>query len=146
MYRKLPNFCEMRANWSKRLKVILFFIALILCLLSLGRKAGEDLKEVVGMSVRSHCATRFSMKFLLLHRLLQLKNVLPQILLSNAINNLRVDQWILLEECCRLLKPFAEFTDMLGMESDATISLVIPSIQALSVHLQVDLSPVTTIC
>jgi len=92
------------------------------------KQAGQELKEIAGKSVKSHCPTRFSIKFFIAERLLQLKEYLPQILHAHRIDNLTIDQWSLLDECRNLLKPFADYTEMLAKETEPTISLVIPSI------------------
>ena len=59
------------------------------------------------------------------------------ILAEYKINNHTVEQWDLLEYYRRLLKPFADFTDILAKETEATILLVVPSVDALSGFLQV---------
>ncbi len=102
-----------------------------------GKRAGEKLKVIAGKGVVLHCVTRFSTYFLLFDRLVVLKSFLPQILTEFKIDNLTVEQWDLLEDCRRLLKPFADFTDILAKETEATISLVVPSVDALSGFLQV---------
>ena len=79
----------------------------------LGKIAGQQLKKIAGKGVVFHCITRFSTNYLLIDRLLELKNYLPHILADNAINNLTAEQWALLEDCRRLMQSFAEFIEML---------------------------------
>lgn len=109
----------------------------IVTLFVLEKKAGQDLKKIAGKGVVLHCQTRFSTNYLLIDRLLELQPYLASILSANKIDNITVEQWALLGDCRRLLQPFVEFTDMLAIETDATISMVIPTVRALDRFLKV---------
>jgi hypothetical protein len=99
-------------------------------------KATEALINASGRKLVSSCATRWSTAYLVVHRLIEVKDSLPQVLLDHGLQMLQPEDWENLNNVDTLLQDFAEYTDIAGGESYITLSAVIPYYLALKLHLQ----------
>jgi hypothetical protein len=106
--------------------------------------ATTRLRELqVDLNVSQHqlvqdVSTRWNSTFYMLQRLLEQR--LPISVFcseSEAVSNLTPVQWTLLEGVVHLLRPFEEITRNMSSET-ACISLVIPTVKAISAHLEKD--------
>ena len=110
-------------------------------------KATEKLIKKSGKKLINACPTRWSSTFLMISRLLEVKSSLISVceeLGWNAqiLSNL---QWKQLEMTEKLLKPFTQYTTLTSGEERTTISLVIPVLLELEMHLQDEVSKYTYI-
>ena len=101
-------------------------------------KATEKLIKKSGKKLVNACPTRWSSTFLMISHLLEVKvslNSVCEELGWNAetLTNL---QWRTLEMTEKLLKPFAQYTTLTSGEEHTTISLVLPVLLELEMHLQ----------
>jgi hypothetical protein len=99
-------------------------------------KATEMLRNLAGKKLLSDCPTRWSSTFLLLERLLNVRDHLETVLKELNWDGLQLRQWKTIENVVDLLRPFAEYTDLSGGEEYTTISGIIPILMELSLHLQ----------
>ena len=98
-------------------------------------KVTEKLIELSGKKLVSNCPTRWSSSYLLIERLLCLKSFLADILAELDWNNLQNSDYKTLESIRDLLEPFAKYTQLASGEDMSTISIVIPIIMELDMHL-----------
>ena len=101
-------------------------------------KATEKLIKKSGKKLINACPTRWSSTFLMIFRLLEVKSSLISVCEelgwnAQALTNF---QWRQLEITEKLLKPFAQYTTLTSGEEHTTISLVIPVLLELEMHLQ----------
>ena len=99
-------------------------------------KAVEDLVAWSGKKLVSHSPTRWTTAYLVVHRLVEVKEHLQQVAVKHNIEMLQPEHWEALEQVDKLLSLFAVFTDTSGGEKYATISQVIPYIMELHYHLK----------
>ena len=98
-------------------------------------KATEMLIRRVGKKLISDCPTRWSSTFLMISRLLEVKPQLTSVLEELGWDNLPNSHWKMIEAMEQLLKPFAQYTTLTNAEESTTISLIIPVLMELSIHL-----------
>lgn len=91
--------------------------------------------ELSGKKLVSNCPTIWSSSYLLIERLLQLKPYLSEILAELEWDNLQNSDYKALENIRDLLEPFAKYTQLASAEDVSTISMVIPIIMELNLHL-----------
>lgn len=99
-------------------------------------KATERLVELCGKKLLKDCRTRWSSTFLLLQRLIEVREPLAVILRELEWDDLAASEWRSLCTVQSLLQPFADFTDLVSGEEFTTISSVIPTIMELNLHLE----------
>ena len=99
-------------------------------------KATEKLLALKHKKLRSDCPTRWSSTFLLLERLLDVKDGVCQVVEELEWNGLQTSEWKRIENIVELLQPFAEYTTLCCGESYTTLSAVVPIILELNCHLQ----------
>ena len=99
-------------------------------------QATERLIELCGKKLLKDCRTRWSSTFLLLQRLTELRDPLEMVICELEWDNLAASEWRLLHIIQNLLKPFAEFTNVISGEEFTTISSVTPTIMELNLHLE----------
>ena len=80
--------------------------------------------------------TRWDSTYLMISRLLDVKNHLTAVLDELTWDSLTATQWKHLESIQQLLKPFAHDTNITGAENTTTIAMVIPVLKELNLHLQ----------
>jgi len=73
---------------------------------------------------------------LLIQRLLAVKNTLSTVLEELCWDNLHTSQWKMLASIHYLLKPFAQYTSLIGGEDFTTVSSGIPIIMEINFHLE----------
>ena len=98
-------------------------------------KVTEKLIELSGKKLVSNCPTRWSSSYLLIERLLCLKPFLADVLAELDWDNLQNSDCKTLENIRDLLEPFAKYTQLASGEDMSTISMVIPIIMELNMHL-----------
>ncbi|XP_046963301.1 zinc finger BED domain-containing protein 4-like [Vanessa cardui] len=104
-----------------------------------GQKELNDFQERLGLphlSVIQECATRWNSMFYMIERLIKIKDAI--ILYTSQHPNLPQlvpSDWLKLENCTKILKPFEEVTKSLS-STEACISSVIPLIHVLICTMQ----------
>jgi len=76
-------------------------------------KATERLITLSGKKLIKDCPTRWSSTFLLVNRLLDVKDEVKVVLDEQGWNDLAVSEWRMLKNILVLLHPFAKFTSLL---------------------------------
>ena len=71
-----------------------------------------------------------------MQRLTELRDPLEMVICELEWDNLAASEWRLLHIIQNLLKPFAEFTNVISGEEFTTISSVTPTIMELNLHLE----------
>ena len=79
---------------------------------------------------------RWSSTFLMIERLLDVKDALSTVLEELCWDNLHTSEWKLLASIHDLLKPFAQYTSLVGGEDYTTVSSVIPIVMEINLHLE----------
>ena len=72
----------------------------------------------------------------MLNRLLLVKDELAIVLNDLQWDNLPTSYWKQIENTNELLKPFAQYTQLMGSEEVTTISMIIPALMELDIHLE----------
>ena len=91
-------------------------------------KATEKLIALAHKKLISDCPTRWSSSFLLLKRLLEVKESVCQVLTELEWNGLQASEWKKLESIVVFLEPFAQYTTLCCGEEYTTLSTVVPII------------------
>ena len=101
-------------------------------------KATERLIKKSGKKLINACPTRWSSTFLMISHLFEMKSSLISVCEKLGWNALTLSnlQWRQLEMTEKLLKPFAQYTTLISGKEHTTISLVIPILLELEMHLQ----------
>ena len=89
-----------------------------------------------GKKLVSDVPTRWNSTFLMIDRLLQVREDLCDILEEHALENLTQSQWNKLESIHTLLQPFNHYTNTTSSEATTTIAMVIPVLMELTLHLE----------
>jgi hypothetical protein len=100
-----------------------------------GKKAGEMLKEVSGITLRCYNKTRWSSELFMIQKLLAAKEFLPGILDKCKVRNLDPDIWELMADLERFLLPFGDFVVKMQSEDKPMLSSCIPFLNCLLRHL-----------
>ena len=98
-------------------------------------KVTKELMQESGKKLVAHCVMRWTAAYLVVKRLLEVKDDLKPLLLKHNLTMLQPDDWENLESIAKLLYDFAMYTNMLGAQSYTTVSAVIPSYLDLMAHL-----------
>ena len=99
-------------------------------------KATEKLIGLCQKKLVRAVPTRWSSTFLVIERLLVVKESLSVVLEELGWDNLPTSVWRTLASIKALLQPFAQFTSLLSGEEFITLSSVIPAIMDLNLHLE----------
>ena len=99
-------------------------------------KATEKLITLCGKKLVVDCPTRWSSTYPLFTRMLEVRVALTQVLEELELGNLATSEWKLLESMRDLLQPFARYTTLLGGEEYTTLSVVVPAIMEIELHLR----------
>ena len=99
-------------------------------------KAIERLIALSGKKLIKDCPTRWSSTFLLINRLLEVKEKLKIVLDERGWDDLAAREWRTLKNISILLHPFAKFTSLLSGDEFTTLSCVIPAIMDMNIHLE----------
>ena len=108
-------------------------------------KATEKLIAMSKKKLVSACPTRWSSSFLMISRLLEIKASVISVCEELGWDCLSSYQWKQLESVEHLLKPFAQYTTLTSGEDGTTISLVIPILLELQMHLDNEVSRLNVI-
>ena len=106
------------------------------------RKSSIALEKIValcGKTVISDNTTRWNSTYLMVQRLLEIKDQLNGVLVQVKLDTLLTSEWAALEDVMSLLEPFRGQTDVLQTDS-SSLSNVIPSLLELECHLEQFLS------
>ena len=99
-------------------------------------KTTERLVYLCRKKLISDCPTRWSSTFLMIERLLDVKDALSTVLEELCWDNLHTSEWKLLASIHDLLKPFAQYTSLVGGEDYTTVSSFIPIVMEINLHLE----------
>jgi hypothetical protein len=99
-------------------------------------KAVEALIREGGRKLVSSCMTRWYTAYLVIHRLLEVKEPLKKILHEFKLTVFQPEEWETLEAINGLLSKFAIYIDIGRDENYASLSMVIPSFLELEAHLK----------
>lgn len=99
-------------------------------------KATERLIELAGKKLVKDCPTRWDSTFLLLSRLLEVKEHLEIVLEELEWDCLTALQWRQLKLLLDLLQPFAHQTNVASSEKTTSIAMTVPILKELSLHLE----------
>ena len=99
-------------------------------------KANEMLINKAGKKLIADCPSRWSSTFLMLRRLLLVKTELSSVLEVLQWDNLPNSHWKQIDNMVELLKPFAHYTQLTSSEDTTSISMVVPVIMELRLHLE----------
>ena len=95
-------------------------------------KVTERLINACGEKVLKDCPTRWSSTFLMIERLLDVRDPLTKVLEEAEWDNLAASEWKSLWAIKSLLQPLAEFTSLLSGEEFTTL----PTIMDINLHLE----------
>ena len=98
-------------------------------------KTTERLVYLCRKKLISDCPTRWSSTFLMIERLLDVKDALSTVL-EELCWDLHTSEWKLLASIHDLLKPFAQYTSLVGGEDYTTVSSFIPIVMEINLHLE----------
>ncbi len=97
--------------------------------------ATTKLVQLTNKKLTADVCTRWSSTYLMLERLVDQKDAIETICKELKWNNLSITEWDMLENICKLLKPFADYTQLMSGSKFITLPLVLPSILELKEHL-----------
>jgi hypothetical protein len=95
-------------------------------------KTTEALIALTGKKLVCYCITRWTTAYLVIHRMLEVKEALKKVLLVNNMMLLQPDEWNALTLVDKLLSKFAEYTNL----EDYRTLFVIPCYLELKMHLE----------
>ena len=99
-------------------------------------KATEMLVKLAKKKLVSNCPTRWDSTFLMISRLISIKDHVNTILEELGWDGLTVSQWKQLQTIENLLQPFAHQTNVASSEYSTSICMVIPILKELDLHLK----------
>ena len=99
-------------------------------------KVTEALISAAGKKLVSRSVTRWTSAYLVIDRLLEVKEPLKIVLLNHNLTMLQPQDWEVLKNVRTLLYKFANYTNVVGGEQYTTLSLVIPYYIELQHHLE----------
>lgn len=109
-------------------------------------KATEQLVHHSGKKLTKDCPVRWSSTFLMVNRMLQVKDHLKVVLEERGWDDLAASEWRMLQRIVNLLQPFAKFTTLLSGDEFTTLSCVVPAIMDLNIHLEEVCLRIQTFC
>ena len=99
-------------------------------------KATERLIALSGKKLTKDCPIRWSSTFLMVNRMIEVKDHLKNVLNEQRWDDLAASEWRMLQHIVNLLQPFAKFTSLLSADEFTTLSCVVPAIMDLNIHLE----------
>lgn len=91
------------------------------------------------LKLKQDCPTRWNSTYDMLERLLLVKDAVSAVLASTKkVETLNGNEWEIAEACVEILKPFKVATATLSAFKYPSVSMVIPTINQLKYHLQLD--------
>ena len=99
-------------------------------------KATEMLIKLAKKKLVSNCPTRWDSTFLMISRLISVKDHISAVLEELGWNGLTASQWKQLCAIKDLLQPFAHQTNVTSSEESTSICMVIPTLKELDLHLK----------
>ena len=99
-------------------------------------KATERLITLSGKKLTKDCPIRWSSTFLMVNRMLEVKNHLKVVLEEQGWDDLAASEWKMLQSIVNLLQPFARLSSLLSGDEYTTLSCVVPAIVDLNIHLE----------
>ena len=99
-------------------------------------KATERLIQLAQKKLVNACPTRWSSTYLLVDRLLEVRQHLTTVLEELEWNNLQNTDWKQLDSIRDILSPFAIYTSLISGEDFTTVSCVVPILMELKMHLE----------
>ena len=103
---------------------------------NLTTKATEQLISLCGKKLTKDSPVRWSSTFLMVNRMMEVRNQLKVVLEDLGWDDLAASEWKILQNIVNLLHPFAKFTSLLSCDEFTTLSCVIPAIMDLNIHLE----------
>ena len=97
--------------------------------------ANEKIAKLCGKVVKKDCLTRWNASLFMIHRMLQIRAPLEEVLMDMKHDSLTNTEWARLADLQCLLVPFREQTDSLQTDTFC-LSSVIPALVELTLHLQ----------
>ena len=91
---------------------------------------------MAGKKLIKDCPTRWSSTFLLINRVLEMREKLKVVLDEQGWDDLAASEWRMLKNISIPLHPFAKFTSLLIRDEFTTLSCVIPAIMDMNIHLK----------
>ena len=99
-------------------------------------KATEKLLALAKKKLVSNCPSRWNSLFLLIERLIEVKEPLEKVLNNMEWDSLATSEWKAIENLLKLLRPFAQYTALASGEEYTTSSSVIPILMELELLLK----------
>lgn len=99
-------------------------------------KATEMLIKLANKKLVSNCPTRWDSTFLMISRLISVKDHINAVLEELGWGVLTASQWKQLHAIEDLLQPFAHQTNITSSEDSTSICMVIPTLKELDLHLK----------
>ena len=99
-------------------------------------KATERLISLSGRKLIADCPTRWNSTYLMISRMVDVRNELSQVLEELNWDNLPNRDWKVLESMMCLLEPFAQYTSLTSGDEYTTFSTVVPVLMELDYHLE----------
>ena len=99
-------------------------------------KATERLIQLAQKKLVNACPTRWSSTYLLVDRLLEVRQHLTTVLEELEWDNLQNTDWKQLDSIRDILSPFAIYTSLISGEDFTTVSCVVPILMELKMHLE----------
>ena len=123
-------------NKDKSAKALLSNTYKVVNSINKSSKMTEALVSTAGKKLVSSCKTRWTSAYLVVSRLLEVKDELKQVLLDHNATMLQPNEWEGLVLVEQLLAKFADYTNMAGGEKYSTLSSVVPCYVDLEAHLK----------
>ena len=124
-FEKAPCF---KATLAKAYKIVKKFNS--------SCKGTEKLVKLAGKKLVSNCPTRWDSIFLMISRLISVRDHVTTVLDDLGWDALTPSQWKQLRAVVELLQPFAHQTNVASSENTTSIPMVIPSLKELDLHLK----------
>lgn len=99
-------------------------------------KATKMLISLARKKLVSNCPTRWDSTFLMISRLISVKDHINEVLDKQGSDTLIVSQWKQLQAICMLLTPFAHHTNLTSSEDSTSVCMVVPVLKELDLHLK----------
>jgi len=99
-------------------------------------KATEMLVKTAKRKLVSNCPTRWDSTYLMISRLLGVKDHINAVLEELGWDGLTTSQWKQLRAIEELLEPFAHQTNVASSEDSTSICMIIPILKELDLHLK----------
>jgi hypothetical protein len=138
----MATFDKYRVDHLNNPSVIPFFLKVIARAKKLVKKfncstkATPRLIELSKKKLVGDVSTRWSSTYLLLKRLLELRDSVTIVCEELDMDGLLNTEWAALKKIVNLLEPFASYTQLVSAEKTVTFSAIVPCIEELRLHLE----------